>query len=164
MNKEYFWSYIAGFFDGEGCIYVNKENRIRIEISQKRTFVLEEIMKFLNTEGITSIISYSKNDKASELRINKHREIMDFLEKILPYTIVKKQETENAIKIMTASSVTRGCIKLSDKRKVNDLWKIGFNASQISLKTNLPLRTIKWLCYRSQSAGKKIRNLELVNQ
>ena len=92
------WEYIAGFFDGEG--YCKKQGRYTvIQITQQHKEVLEEIQQFLGYGHI-----YRKDNKLKykgfDLRIFKRKDCIDFITKIKPFSIVKKEELnkiENSI-------------------------------------------------------------------
>ena len=83
------WSYIAGFFDGEGTfsIYYDKNNKIKyqISISQTSTKVLEEIQKHIGFGKIykcdsTGNKNWNKKWRvAYALKINKRSDILFFI-------------------------------------------------------------------------------------
>ena len=82
------WEYIAGFFDGEGCLSrTNKSSPHKyyvISISQKNKHILDEIRKFVGYGQI-----YQDKTKY-QYKITKQEYILDFLSAIAPYVIVKK--------------------------------------------------------------------------
>jgi len=51
------WDYIAGFFDGEGCITYGRSKRYRIMISQTHKEVLESIRDFV---GVGYVVEVAK--------------------------------------------------------------------------------------------------------
>lgn len=76
--------YIAGLFDAEGCVYIdkNKFDRISISISQKNhPILLHEIQQFLGFGKI-----YKSN---SEIEIQNKQECLQFIDIIKPHTVVK---------------------------------------------------------------------------
>lgn len=100
------WSYIAGFFGGEGCIYKRKkENGITIIITNIDIEVLRRIKKFLSENGcrtkkikITSQMNQlrKKNYRVFRLRIYHHVDGLVFCKGILPLVIIKKTDIEEA--------------------------------------------------------------------
>jgi hypothetical protein len=86
--------YIAGFFDGEGHIGINKGTggsfSLRMEMTQKDRGVLEYIKK---VSGIGKI--YKRKDGFYILRFGA-REARVFLNNIFPYLRVKKPQAEVA--------------------------------------------------------------------
>jgi hypothetical protein len=93
------WSYVAGFFDGEGNIHVIKSRNykngnnsfyIMIRIYQGDINVLEQIRAFM---GYGKIYKYS-NKSAAELTFNRKKDVKDFLMNIKDKVFVKKQQVE----------------------------------------------------------------------
>lgn len=111
------WDYVAGFFDGEGCIRIfnYRDSKLkdtarfclRASISQTKDRgykLLSDIKDFLAKAGIESTI-YSDNKKpkanwaeSHALTIAKRESCDKFLIKILPYLHVKKTEAEDVLR------------------------------------------------------------------
>ena len=90
------WDYIAGFTDGEGCLSIKKRKgrkpRCHIVLSQKYGLALDEIVAFLNEQGVKAYILYSPSDQKRELKrlqIADLRSVKTFLEAIKDRVIVK---------------------------------------------------------------------------
>lgn len=86
--------YIAGFFDGEGCVSISRDLRMQVRITQKERPVLDLIQSQYG--GKVSI----KDRKLSEmytLRIVSSREMATFLTDMLPLSIIKRGEIEIGI-------------------------------------------------------------------
>ena len=83
--------YIAGFFDGEGCvstfIHPRRNTRIALSMTQKKPEVLHEIQRFLGYGKV-----YVDNRGTSHLRILGRQNAKDFIRLIYPRTIVKREE------------------------------------------------------------------------
>ncbi|HKS73745.1 MAG TPA: LAGLIDADG family homing endonuclease, partial [Terriglobales bacterium] len=68
------WAYIAGFFDGEGCLHavgpsVGGKGRFRVTISQSLDvgrITLEEIASFLSEHGIRAYVLAHRHSKRLE--------------------------------------------------------------------------------------------------
>ena len=93
MVKDIDLIYIAGFFDGEGCISGimcrgrGKHPIVRIAIGQKRPEILYWIKETLEMGSV------SKNSRGiSSLRIYGKENIGKFISLVLPYSKVKKEE------------------------------------------------------------------------
>lgn len=83
------WSYIAGFFDGEGNFHINftkKSLQLICRIYGNSVEAFNEMIKFM---GFGKIY-LSKIGKVPELTIMKKEHVKLFLERIIPYLIVKK--------------------------------------------------------------------------
>lgn len=106
--KNNFWSYIAGFLDADGSIYVqlkqNSTYRYKFQIApsvvfyQKKTekVGLPEIQKKLSL----GYIRY-RNDGMVELVINDRKSISTLLTNTLPHLILKVDQARLMIKIIT---------------------------------------------------------------
>ena len=95
------WSYISGFFDGEGNINLIKvktslngtnQLSVMIRIYQQDAEVLKSIQSFLGFGKI-----YSKRD-LHELTFNKKSNVKFFLENIKDKVIVKKAQVDYLLK------------------------------------------------------------------
>lgn len=93
------WEYIAGFFDGEGCVFqFNKSMPYKywqVCITQKDRSILDKIQKF---------VGYGTVSQESDQKYNWHRykifkqeRVLDFLLKIFPYVIVKKEQVREIL-------------------------------------------------------------------
>lgn len=102
-----FLEYAAGFFDGEGCvcIFIPKEpqhyRRLQVQIVNTNEEVL---LRFKKTfEGCVNLVEKSKINprwKDSYTWTLTGGKAYTFLNKILPFLIVKKTKVELAIKFM----------------------------------------------------------------
>jgi len=94
------WAYIAGFFDGEGCIYHQYDEnrrmfRSKVQLTQREPLVLEEISKFLTAKGIAHVVK----DYGIQFRLEIYRQydIGKFLKGVEPYVIVKLKKTNEML-------------------------------------------------------------------
>lgn len=91
------WSYIAGFFDGEGCITHNDKG-VRLVITQTNFKVLEQIRKFVGFGFIIKPTKRKMHWKDSWVYyIAKQKHIYSFLRSVLKYLVVKRQLAEKTI-------------------------------------------------------------------
>lgn len=106
--------YIAGFFDGEGCIgaYVDKTNQSKIRLMTFLTNTnLEILIKMKQVFGGSIIKNKKKkiNHKDSwNWNIYSRNELKMLFEKIIPYSIVKRQQLEYGLKYLDLTSDSRG--------------------------------------------------------
>jgi len=97
--------YIAGFFDGEGCIYASQRvdkkgynsSTLKIQIAQCNLEVLELIQQKYGG----SILEHKNKMKANwrqawVWQVPAHKAVA-FLESVLPYLVVKKEQAELAL-------------------------------------------------------------------
>lgn len=87
--------YIAGFFDGEGCVYGRRPREkgctiVRIIIAQKKPEILYWIKEILN---MGKVYTYSNNSLNIPIwRVTNKKDVERFISLILPYSRVKKEE------------------------------------------------------------------------
>lgn len=134
------WQYIAGFFDGEGSVS-GVDGRYRISIPQTNKKVLCRIRKF---SKVGTIITPTKREEhwkdAWVYTIHKQENVAMFLEKMLPYLIVKEVRARLALR--SSREVVRR-IKIRKKRqvarisKIRHLRAIGLNYRQIGRILNM---------------------------
>lgn len=101
------WSYVAGFMDGEGWISQKKSASFGWQVamcqSTPQDLCLREIQKFLVGQGIQSMIyiaRYNGPRRRPVTRLNistKRRNLVLFLNSILPFLIVKRQAAQRAL-------------------------------------------------------------------
>ena len=101
------WPYVAGFFDGEGCLHGIEiggkgKSRFRITISQTQKEVLDEIAEFLQGQFVDAYVlrHKPKQPKAHwkpcwNVWITKQQSVANFIAGVFPYLRVKKQRAED---------------------------------------------------------------------
>ena len=88
------WSYIAGFFDGEGnfhMVFTKKSIQIACRMYGESVEAFQEMIRFM---GFGKIYFDKKGTKVPELTITKKEYVKTFLEKIIPFLIVKKDHAK----------------------------------------------------------------------
>ncbi len=96
------WSYIAGFFDGEGnfhIIFTKKSIQLVCRIHNNNVAVFDEMIRFIGFGKV-----YSTTGRTPELTIHKKEEVRIFLEKISPFLIIKK---DHALFLLKEYNFTR---------------------------------------------------------
>lgn len=89
-------AYIAGFFDGEGCISIAMSKHIRISISQKFPGVLHYIKNLL---GYGKVVPTYKN-RAYQFKIYGRDNYKKFIQTILPFSKVKKEQLKVGLELL----------------------------------------------------------------
>lgn len=137
------WSYITGFFDGDGCIHFkNRENKdnykhrtmmVYLDQAKFQGQVLYEISTFLKKENIEHRIVFNgKSGKYLRLVISSLTNCEYFLKKVLPYTIVKKEKVINAIKYIGEKNHKNLKFTNKEKEKIIVWYKKGFTQRKIA--------------------------------
>jgi hypothetical protein len=113
LNKKDFWIWLAGFVDGEGCIYISKSKSanncgyqysLRLEIAQSNKKLLDMIKDRIcagsnvwNKSREKYYIDYYGNshhhNKAYGLKITANK-ALKVLEKIYPYLQIKRKQAK----------------------------------------------------------------------
>lgn len=95
-NNQDIIAYVAGFFDGDGCISSSKNNILAISITQakKGYSTLEFIKKHFGGCIYKHSDATEKTQEQFSWKINGGENINKFIKKILPYTLLKKRELE----------------------------------------------------------------------
>lgn len=100
------WAYTAGFFDGDGTLYLPRQRNeaFRVEFSQRSTedWVLIEIQDFLAKEGIDSKLYKWKTMGGfqSVLKVFRRDDVIRCLISLAPYVIVKREILLKAMTMM----------------------------------------------------------------
>jgi len=105
LNKEMSYSYVAGFFDGEGTVGLYKaKGYMRLMIYLGNTN-FEVLIKMKNLFGgyIYSRNKIENRKKVWDWNIRDRDDIKNFLEKIYPYTTVKRQQIKYALRYLELS-------------------------------------------------------------
>ncbi len=142
--KKLFYSYLAGFLDADGSIFVqlkkNDTYRFKFQISpsvvfyQKKTEGLEEIHKLLALGYLRK-----RKDGLTELIIGDRKSIEILLMKVLPFLILKKKQAELMLDILrdlegveTSADFIRISIKIDKFRELNYSKKRTVDARVVS--------------------------------
>lgn len=98
MGRPLSLEYVAGFFDGEGCISVHRGNGIYLfcSISQNSKEVLEEIQQVIGGKIYEALNRYNRT--TYKIHWNGLAATAMLLE-ILPFLIVKKAQADLALTI-----------------------------------------------------------------
>jgi hypothetical protein len=113
MNREQKVIYIAGFFDGEGCIVINVNQTgyayVQCIIGQRNPEPLE-LIKEVFGGGAVRKVTAGKNGQHHSLNVNGYK-AYTMLAELLPYLIVKRSQAELAIQFRIADEEERAEIK-----------------------------------------------------
>jgi hypothetical protein len=144
------WEYLAGFFDGEGCIYWMKSGNRKyciVHVSQgwvneNRSGVLQDILAFLLEHGINA-------RKVSYTNANDHRVITSatiacrqWLEGMLPFLRVKRSAAETFLKQMEITNLCR--ITLSTRSGIIKRREEGISLNKIAEEFGVTKGTVRY--------------------
>jgi hypothetical protein len=97
------WSYVAGFFDGEGCIrlYQRGVQWSVAQSGQRGVAVLTDIKMFMSSDGITSSLYRPKQTKTGTINclVATGRENVSYIiGRLMPFLHVKKSECQDVLR------------------------------------------------------------------
>ena len=102
MTQKEKYIYIAGFFDGEGCVGIfGKRKFHQLSIVQTDKEVLEFVKTTMKCGWIqTRKMKNEKLKQRYDFKISGIYKVQDFLRKIYPYLKVKKIQAQRMLKII----------------------------------------------------------------
>lgn len=129
IKKKLTPEYIAGFFDGEGCVWVlstRGTHALRVSITQVDSAILYGI-KELYGGKVTTWRSKTNEKDVSKWEILNGKDAIIFLEKIYPSLIIKKIQVELAMVFMNLPwrQIGRGGLrkkKTKEQIEIDDMF------------------------------------------
>ncbi len=150
------WSYLAGFFDGEGCISIARQRTrtygcFLIEMAQtgqEGKEVTEEIKEFLESQEVRSELrSTGKPNRRTvwDLRIRNRDSIRNFIKGVFPYLRVKKVKCQDVLRYMTAFPSLRGmgCMVSVPRDRLIEDRKSGMRVREMARRYGITEPTIR---------------------
>lgn len=135
MNNPINIAYLAGVFDGEGCVQVQRSKRkargggtrvvssILLTIVNTSTPLIEKCISVLAENGVSAKI-YNELKYGTRpiffLRVAKKREVLILARLLLPYAIAKKSELQMAIWYLDRSCAARQHVATAQDVEVLD--------------------------------------------
>lgn len=93
-------AYLAGLIDADGCIRINKENRIQIDVTNTQLGMIEWVK-----ENFGGRIAFEEKSKKFDgwsdcyrIEIRKTKDVVKILEAIKPYLTIKQEKADELIK------------------------------------------------------------------
>lgn len=121
-NYEKLLAYLAGFFDGEGCIYINKfwdkrlnrhEYALSIEVGNTNPVPLRMFQEIFGGDFRPRIKKQKHWKQAWAWRVKSEMAEI-FLESLLPYLVLKEEEA------ILALEYRRTCVKNCGQRRTEE--------------------------------------------
>lgn len=111
-------AYIAGFFDGEGCIFIHRQRKpgkpmahtLRIMVGQKNPEALERMQEW---SGLGKVI-FARNQPLYYWRIGNLEDMKSFIDRVYRHSIVKRLQLDIAREFLRLPKWKRG---LSDEKE-----------------------------------------------
>ena len=110
-------AYIAGFFDGEGCVSMGSSSKHpSISITQKFPNVLHHIYQIVKLGRVRKHYQYTRSTLTHHLTITNRKQMRNFINLILPHILVKKRQLEITIKLLNLTK--NSGIHLTEKERI----------------------------------------------
>jgi len=152
MNNtpEITWGYLAGFFDGEGCIHFLKRPYGKyciVQITQgwqneENSNIIHLIYEFLLKNDIRANLRSYRYDSGWRVIVSSTRGCRLYLEKMLPYLIVKRQKAINFLEFMNITRDTRIDPKM--RREIIELRAQNLSITKIAKIVGVNFTTVKY--------------------
>lgn len=115
-SKEIALAYIAGILDGEGAIFISRDlfsnknpvYRVGIRIGMIEKVALEFCHKHIGFGSLYEEPPYKKQRPMNRWVLTNYDHIIKFLNLVLPYLLVKKQQALHALKFIQECRAARG--------------------------------------------------------
>jgi intein/homing endonuclease len=117
------WEYLAGFFDGEGCLQTTALRRPYLSVAQSQPRgrqLLEEIKQFLVEQGVTptkiASVGYTRSKRRHRtqrvrhmhyLVITRRQDVALICRGMFPYLRIKKIEAQDTLRFVTLFPLLR---------------------------------------------------------
>jgi hypothetical protein len=123
--------YIAGLFDAEGCIYINKNNfnKFYMSIAQKSyPVLLEEIKRFLTFGNLSEnkFIIYNKLDCLKFIELMKPFVIVKYNQVVAMETFLKTNDSDIKTQMYKICNEEKHAIEMFNNLNKNDNGKEGY--------------------------------------
>lgn len=155
------WQYLAGFFDGEGCIHFPRTptgvSCVRMQLGQTGEMehrVLSHIRLFLLDNGIKPGKVYVGTTRKQLERkhwkpcyylvVSSRQGCADMIRGMLPYLIVKKVIAQDSLRMLVAFPTVSGRISATfDVQVARKLVASGLTVSEVAKRLNLNAETLR---------------------
>ncbi len=141
-KKELFYSYLAGFLDGDGCIAIKFESsktnklgyraRVRVSFTQHR--LRRSVLDFFHKNIKSGVVSEYDHNNMAEYVIHDQKIVKELLINIKPYVYVKPKQLNLALKLLILKE--SGYSKSSIKQMFNIYKEVG-SLNHYQKKSNL---------------------------
>ena len=141
------FEYIAGFFDGEGCVITLGAHRHLVGLAQRTPRVLHTIKAFLADHGIAAQIYESTDRRRAvhvqtyQLQITNMVSVERFLAAVVPHLIVKRNISARALK-RTRERLTYWTQRNARYDKAIDYYKAGHSAQECGRDCGVNVNTL----------------------
>lgn len=133
-TDEQFYPWLAGFFDGEGCVYlhIKQQHSVDVSISNTNRAVIEGIYNRVRL-GSLSETTYTKAEWKTKYtwRIRSYDDAHAFLSQLLPFLIIKRDAAIEAIHRVDMAYAIRNAM-IERNQEIRAMKKQGTPSKEIA--------------------------------
>lgn len=161
------WSYLSGFFDGEGSINIrngfrqNGKTHKSVQLILAQVFyqadVLEKIRDFLLNEAIHSSVHIrqpklviSQLHAMHILSVSRYSDVWKMLEKMLPLLIVKRQKAIEALEFLREHDWRPSSRRIEIGEKIVKLYQRGESMPTIAKEFGYSIGSVWNILHRNR--------------
>lgn len=160
-TDDQFAAWLAGFFDGEGCIYLGNKKATAFEVSVSNTNrqVIEGIFERVKV-GYLMEITFKNNDWNTKYtwRVRRFEDCNYVLNIMVPYLVIKKDKALEGIRRYNAAVESKRNLDLRNATII-EMAKAGMRQVDIAQEFGLTQTAICAIVKGRSGTGKKTRNL-----
>ena len=137
-------AYIAGSIDADGCLYMTKQTntpdsyRIGAKVTCKEKEIIDWLYEHTGVGHVYEQKAYSKHQPKDSVywlwNVTSHKDVIDLIEHIYPYTITKRRRCE-LMYHMGKNMQSKSTHKLTDEQRE---WRKAIYEEFKSLQTHQP--------------------------
>ena len=149
------WEYLAGLFDGEGCIYFSERpggrRYVMVNITQgvvndDASRIILDIHEFLTQHGIKAgLTSHAASNPlwkgGRKVSAASSHAVRDWLEGMFPYLRIKRAQAAGALTFL--EGITAPWLTAAEDREIKTLRESGLNIIKIAESTGRSKGTVK---------------------
>jgi DNA-binding CsgD family transcriptional regulator len=159
-TDEQFIAWLAGFMDGEGCIYLQTKQQHSVEITLANTE--REVMCAIYERmqmGVLNETTYSKSEWKTKYtwRIRNYDDACSLLTRLLPFLVIKRAKAEEAIQRVNMAYAIRDAMN-ERNQQVRAMKAQGTSTKEIASLFDLSVASVNAICAGQYYEGKRPRN------
>lgn len=159
-TDEQFYPWLAGFFDGEGCVYlqIKQQHSVEVSISNTNRAVIEGIYDRVCLGTLTET-TYGKAEWKTKYtwRVRDYRDARVFLLRLLPFLVIKQNAAIEAIaRVDTAYAIRDAMIERN--QQIRAMKKDGASTKELAALFELSTSSINMIVAGTYYEGTQPRN------
>jgi DNA-binding CsgD family transcriptional regulator len=159
-TDDQFITWLAGFMDGEGCIYlkIKQQHSVDLTIANTNRAVIMGIHDKLQL-GCVEEITYMKAEWKTKYvwRVRNYDDVYTVLIKLLPFLVIKQEKAKEAIQRIEMAYAIRNAMT-ERNQQIREMKRQGAPTREIAITFGLSPSSINMICAGTYYEGKRPRN------